>query len=215
MFSFLWGWNFPHSTLQGSSLSQKLNNSNIGSGSHWKGPNSLVPNCWESHSGEKSCKEDSNQTSWQEEAEASRAPWKRVRTMGVTWKGHSPACWAACRLVSVLQVPRFRELSPILSGLWWCKHLLVISAPVSNSPILLLSNPNKTHWHPKWCLYFGLSWAPYLGWIDVCVVPPQGKSCQTTLLLVLPFREAGSPPCSEYIVLGCVCVCLVSLCVYA
>lgn len=82
---------------------------------------------------------------------------------------HSPTCWGAYRLCSMLQVPSFLSCHP-----WWdgLRGLWVIYAPVSNS--------NKTHRFTKLdyggCYIYVCGGDSFLG----CVVSHQEKLCHIT-----------------------------------
>lgn len=79
-----------------------------------------------------------------EEAEASRAVWRRVRPPEAPGKDtlQSDELCSVCS-----RVPAFVSCQPCWGGLWWCSSLWVIYAPLNNpSPIFPISNPNKAHW---------------------------------------------------------------------
>lgn len=101
--SFLWDW--KKSIQQGSALSRKADNSEIGSGSSWSRSDSLGPSLSE----KTSCKD----------SQIIPAAWKKQKPAELTGRGldhwvtlkeHSPIF----RLCSLFQAPNFCELSPML-----------------------------------------------------------------------------------------------------
>lgn len=115
-----------------------------------------------------------------EEAEISWDAWKRCRPAESLWSD-------TLQLLSCLQAVQY---APGLQLLWAVSHSEV---GLGNAAICesFLCTSNRTHWLTKldfdggilWYIMnldeFGMSWAPYLGWVDVhvCSVPPGGKKC--------------------------------------
>lgn len=90
------------------------------------------------------------------------AAWKRLDQWD-TWKRHSPICWAALGLCTVLQVPSSVSCHP--REMRHC--LCVISTPVSGNALsqilwvaLVTSHHQVQLW---WYVHFGRPLFPYLG----------------------------------------------------
>lgn len=136
--SFLWDSNIPSCRKL---LKQESNHQlKIASGSLWNWQDWLGPPCMSKQSlaAKKTLRKDKLQKILRpyqlpEASKTGREAWKRFRSINWgTWKGHSPNCWAACRLRSVLHIPSFGSCHLCWGGFWWCGCLWVISASVSN-----------------------------------------------------------------------------------
>lgn len=94
-----------------------------------------------------------------EEAEMSRATWKRLKSLG--WlKKTLPTWWTTFHLWSSLQVSSCPDLLPTQAvvSLHVAKRLLVISALVRNLPPIFLQTTRIKYWSTKRNFEFILTW---------------------------------------------------------
>lgn len=92
--------------------------------------------------------------------------------------------------------------------LFTCSWLWVIPLPVSDPSLLPLIVASVGQWCSR---YFGLSWVPFLGWADVCVLRSSGKLSHTTrrnaIIWGRQFPHIQEPDWLHFLLKLCVSLC--------